>query len=262
MRALNTTMASSRRTTNSRLRVVSFVLMLIAFRSEVLACQCGAQPNVPDSLAESVAVFEGTVVATRFALGRGAWWVPLPEYEFKVIRVWKGALPTTVGLRGLDNNCAFVFRRGVSYLVYARGHRDAPGKLTSSKCDRTKEASLVLSEIESLGRPLQQFTATNIRSQSPTGLRVRGYLVGGVALFGNLLRHPSERLAWISVGFLPLILAVGSIVVIVTIVVSLRRRRSMRVLIMVTFALFLMVAALLSAGQSLFRSAWFVQYLQ
>jgi hypothetical protein len=118
-----------------------------------LACQCGQRPTTAEAVAEASDVFAGTVLRAEKAE------VSLPQDPTKkvvvdrvVLRVqkrWKGSAAHELQIYSL-NNCAFGFKEGVSYLVYASG-RMSGGYLEASKCSRTQEYRAASEDLRELG---------------------------------------------------------------------------------------------------------------
>lgn len=204
------------------------------------------------------AVFEGTVIARRMVLARehGVFF-PVPEYEFRVTRAWKGVSSPTIRLLGGFSNCATVFRKGVPYVVVASPHSEQPARLSSSKCGPTVPVEEAGAHLAILGRPAVVFARGDER-RSATLERLRSLTVGGLSVFGNLLWNGSDGWSWMS--WPAALLAVFAVAALVLAVFSIRRRRRAAVLIIVS--ILLAVASLLAAGMDLYRDSYFTVYLE
>jgi hypothetical protein len=230
-------------------RIVAFTLLLLAPRA-AHACQCGHLPSPEEGLRVSEAVFEGRVIARRMVLGEEHGWLfPVPEYEFRVSRAWKGVATPAIRLLGGYSNCAYVFREGGSYLVFAAPHWEKPGRLSSSICSPTK--------------PVKEAGATFAQNPDPGHAwieRLRADFVAGVAVFGNVPRHNDSEGPLSTFGLSAAILALLAAAGLIAALWSLRKRRRLLVLLIVTIALGM--ASLLVAGHQVYRFPWFGQYVE
>ena len=200
------------------------------------------------------------MVSRRMVLAQDhEWFFPVPEYEFRVARAWKGVLAPTIRLLGGYSNCAYVFRANTSYLVFAGHHWERPGLLSSSICDPTKPAVEATSDFGALGEPTAAFTPTGGRA-NVTAERIQAYAVAGIAVAGNLLRHTSDRGSWSYLSVPAAVLAVLALIALILSVVSFRRwRRALAALLM---SILLTVLALVVAGHSVYQDTWFSRYLE
>jgi hypothetical protein len=137
----------------SFLILIAFVVVVSA--SEAFACSCVRVEGPITELVrkeklESAAVFTGKVRSIVERQGYG--WVTV---DFDVLDLWKGRLNKTVSLRtGLDDgNCGFKFKRGETYLVYARNlSMYSPSKsLSTHICLRTALLADAKADIPHLG---------------------------------------------------------------------------------------------------------------
>ena len=101
-------------------------------------------PATLEALASADLVFAGQVV--------GVWplrsevqgfFTILQTYTFRVDSLWKGKLGSEVVL--IDSPCSFHFRRGGTYLVFARATQGGPSAASAPLCSGTKP-------IEAVGR--------------------------------------------------------------------------------------------------------------
>lgn len=240
-------------------RIAALIAFLLIATS-VSACQCGRRPPAQEALRDAAAVFEGSVVSRRMVLAQEhEWFFPVPEYEFRVSRAWKGVSAPTIRLLGGYSNCAFVFREGTSYLVFVGRHWERPDRFSSSICDPTKPVSEASSDFSALGRPGVVFGNTYVR-RSVTAERMRSYVIAGVAVFGNSLRHTSDRGSWSYLGIPAVALAILAFTTLVLGILSLRRwRRAVTALIV---SILLALASLLAAGHSVYQDTWFSRYVE
>lgn len=245
--------------TQAMKRIVTFVAFLFVTES-VYACQCSRRLTPQEALRSAHAVFQGTVISRRMVLAREHGWLfPVPEYEFRVSRAWKGIATPNVRLLGGYSNCAYVFRQNTSYLVFVGRHRERPDHLSSSICDPTRPASEEGASFAALGKPTVVFVKTNDRS-SAAAERIQSYAIAGIAVFGNLLRHGSDRGSWSYLGLPAAVLSALTLTTLVSVVFTSRRWR--RALALLTLSIVLAVASLLAAGQHVYRDSWFSRYLE
>lgn len=114
----------------------------------VFACSC-AKPGTPtQELKISTAVFSGKVIQiSEVKIGN---LLPKRKVKFNVENSWKAITQKTVSvLTGFgEGDCGFKFEKGESYLVYARGSKDA---LSTSTCGRTKKLAEAREDLSELG---------------------------------------------------------------------------------------------------------------
>ena len=239
-------------------RIAALVALLLIARA-LSACQCGHRPPVAEALRDAAAVFEGKVVNRRMVLAQEhEWFFAVPEYEFRVSRAWKGVAAPTIHLLGGYSNCAYVFRKDTSYLVFVGPHWERPDRLSSSICDPTKRVSEASSDLSSLGTPTVVFVNTNF-GRRVTADRMRAYVIAGAAVFGNL-RHASERGSWSYLDIRAAALAILALTALVFGILNLRRwRRAVTALIV---CLLLALAGLIAAGHSVYQDTWFSRYVE
>ena len=134
-------------------RIVIAGMMLLALLTAVqptcvYACSCMV-PGPPDqALAESGAVFSGTVTAVARPANMGG---SMPvRVTFSVARVWKGPEQVTMIINTPDSSasCGFDFVENGEYLVYAR---NVEGTLEASLCSRTTQLANAGEDIAALG---------------------------------------------------------------------------------------------------------------
>jgi hypothetical protein len=109
--------------------------------------------------------------------------------------------------------------------VYAGHHSEIPNSLSSSKCEPTKHVTDASLDFAILGRPNVTFSVENPPAVPKSSSRLRAYGVGGLAAYGNILRHPTERAAWSYVTGPSVVLAVFGLVAF-AVGVTIRKRRS------------------------------------
>ena len=174
------------------MRYIVALVALVLTADALNACQCGHRPDAKDARDGATAIFEGAVTARRMVLAREHdWFFPVPEYEFRVARAWKGVLAPIIRLLGGYSNCAYVFRANTSYLVFVGHHWERPERLSSSICDPTKPVSDATSDFAVLGKPIIGFSQTPSR-RSVTAERLQAWAIAGIAVGANLLWHTNE----------------------------------------------------------------------
>lgn len=136
------------RTAIHRLAGFLFLFLGATLWLEVIADACSCFPPKPplEALAESDAVFLGTVLTVELAPeGRSH------AVTFAIHDVWKGD-PNVAEVRTPDNSaaCGIEFQVGRQYIVYAN-YYGAPD-LSTHLCSRT--AGFTLAEADSLGDPI------------------------------------------------------------------------------------------------------------
>lgn len=116
---------------------------------QVSACSCVRPGSPSEELANSEAVFRGTVTSVReFERGDGTWSSMDPTtVEFDVTTVWKGSLHQTMAFTTARSSasCGFTFEEGVEYMVYSW---DGSGV---SLCSRTRSVSEAQDDLKELG---------------------------------------------------------------------------------------------------------------
>lgn len=246
----------------ARLNLVALFLGLFVVRP-LVACQCAERAaDAATALEAASAVFEGTVVDVRLTFGsEHGWLFPVPEYSFAITKAWKGVSSPQIRLLGGYSNCAYTFRAGSSYLVYAGDHWEKRGRLSSSICDRTMPLAMASRDISTLGAPTVSFapTAFTLRGRRPN--RLCAYLVGGLAAYRNLAWHPTKRLAWASVGTPSLTLMVMGVLAGLAAGALGKRRRGVAAGLW-ALGLAFVTAALFVSGQWLFSVGWLARYLE
>lgn len=113
------------------------------------ACSC-IQPGPPsEELAQSTAVFSGTVVSVREYERKGDILSSMDPttVEFEVSRVWKGHDHQTMYLTTArdEGSCGFTFAEGEEYLVYSANGTQV------FLCSRTRELSRAADDLAALG---------------------------------------------------------------------------------------------------------------
>lgn len=123
---------------NSVFCLLVSVVCLFFLSNTGYACTCAPKASVGQELEQSTAVFSGRVVAIRkheqtndpFAV---------VEVVFEVAKTWKGVNKQTVSVFTGSHSatCAFKFKKGQSYLVYANS--DSRERLVTGICSRTRK---------------------------------------------------------------------------------------------------------------------------
>lgn len=242
-------------------RIVTFALLLVATARTADACQCGRRATPEIGMRTSEAVFEGRVVARRMVLGEEhGWFFPIPEYEFRVSRAWKGVTTPAIRLLGGYSNCGYVFGEGTTYLVFAAPHWEKPGRLSSSICDPTRPADEARAAVAILGKPVAVFAPDRDRSH-PSLERLRADAVAGIAVFANAAtRHDDSGLPISDVGVAAPVLAMLAAGVLLAALVSVRKWR--RFVALLLLSALLATASLMVAGHRLYGDTWFSRFVE
>jgi len=127
--------------------VLAATAALLAAADPARACRCLPPPPPLEELADSDAVFSGTVAAVELdetGLVR--------HIKFEVANCWKGGVGALVEIQTSASgaSCGRGFVIGVEYLVYATG---PGGALHVSLCDRTKRLEFAQEDLGALGEP-------------------------------------------------------------------------------------------------------------
>ena len=134
-------------------RIVVGGIMLLALLTAVqptcvYACSC-VLPGPPDqALAESGAVFSGTVTAVTRPANVGG--IAPVRVTFTVARVWKGPEEVTMIINTPDSSasCGVDFVENGEYLVYAR---NVEGTFQATLCSRTTQLANAGEDLAALG---------------------------------------------------------------------------------------------------------------
>ncbi len=120
--------------------------MMLAINANAYACSCAPPPPPQKALADSAAVFVGTVESIECEEGTKTV-VLVVETAWKGVADGKGKLIVRTSSSGAA--CGFGFRERESYLVYAG--RDDAG-LSTNLCTRTRHLTQAAGDIEELNR--------------------------------------------------------------------------------------------------------------
>jgi hypothetical protein len=128
------------------MKTLVFALILFWSTAGAFACRCGSKPPVSDAVVQSDVVFIGRL--TRLELVRRSpnelaanpsASLEIVVCEFSDVESFKGAADDkkhiTIVTPSRDESCAYPFKIGMSYLVYAKVY---DGELTTYICDRTR----------------------------------------------------------------------------------------------------------------------------
>jgi hypothetical protein len=232
----------------------------LLFALEAAACQCGERPSLQESLG-ATAIFEGTIVDKRvvFASQYGEVF-PAVEYEFSVLRSWKGVSNERVWLLGGYSNCASHFYGNQRYLVFASPHWEEPGALSASICSRTRPISAAADDIRDLGSPRISFRDhSGSRNGLPMSRVIRAHAVAGIAGFKTLSRRPTGTFDYL--GVTPLAAAALSICALVVTPIFFRKNRKAALLAAIFFVVLSLVAIAL-AGVAVLRNPYFGRFVE
>lgn len=167
--------------------LVVVALMTAVQPACVFACSCVPPPPPEEALANSTAVFSGTVTEIIAPADLGG---PDPvQVTFAVSNGWKGADQPTMMITttGSSASCGFEFVKGQDYLVYATENE---GRLQTGLCSRTAQLALAGNDIAVLGEgtvPTGAGTPETPTTLPATGNTISLYLVPAVLGGGMLL---------------------------------------------------------------------------
>lgn len=178
--------------------LIAFSLFLLAPTTQARACTCIVPGTPRDELAQSSAVFTGTVSSIRPAL------LPLDTGKtvtFDVDQTWKGVTDKkmTVATAKDSAECGFPFTADQQYLVYARN--EGGQRLSASLCSRTKELARAQTDLDELGAPEHDFATlassgqANDRGIAPRlllGFATIAVIVGGLFYLTRERKKHSE----------------------------------------------------------------------
>ncbi len=158
-----------------------FALLMGVASTDAVACDCVSPATPKDRLDQASVVFSGKVVVSKVTTAPK--WTTL--YRFQVIDRFKGAVPSEVVLEHEDSDCAFHFKDGSSYLVYAYGRE----RLHANICSATQSLSGARSEIEALKKLVDN---ARTPTRQPNGYFLRDKASGALHLKANEfnLREP------------------------------------------------------------------------
>ena len=127
--------------------VISFGMVIIE-ASAGSACVCaeprqGTPPGtvVAERVALAPAAFEASVLTDANSEGR-------TETRVRVIRVWKGDVPSRLTIMQEGGDCQFPFAEGETYLVYTR---EGSSRFTTDLCSGTNDRRGALVDLRFLG---------------------------------------------------------------------------------------------------------------
>ncbi len=124
------------------------LLALLAGAEPAHACTCAPSGSPTEALAEADAVFAGEVTAVR-PLGHPPFRLSSADpvaVEFKVSQIWKGPRRDilTVETEWSEISCGYEFKKGGTYIVYARDG-------STGLCSRTSPAWRAFADFAALG---------------------------------------------------------------------------------------------------------------
>ena len=129
------------------------------------ACDCADRYlNVTNGKKNATALFTATPTAKTGHFGDML-------YTMRVESIWRGTLLKQSYIFGGTGSCAFVFRIGTMYLVYAhsgRGTLDEPAQTTV--CASNKEIGGASSDLRVLGKPVAFYDRIEKRAPNMAGV--------------------------------------------------------------------------------------------
>lgn len=216
------------------------------------ACTC-SPPETLLARDVSAAVFEGTVVDQRITLvSDGAFWLPVPEQDIVVRRVWKGVSAHRVSVLYLNGGmCSGAIRVGVTALFFVRQER---GSLAYGLCLPNQPITDAAQPLATLGPPIAAFAdrpveESTVPAMLPLSRRLRAVVVTAAAYYLNapiagFRFHPP--LQW-GPGLLLCVLLLQFVSAIICVLRRLRRRS----LVLCATTVLTIMVLLLSTGHDL-----------
>ncbi|MFP5246324.1 MAG: hypothetical protein ACLGH0_06485 [Thermoanaerobaculia bacterium] len=224
------------------------VLFAVVFvGTQVQACMCAGLPTHERSFAAATAVFEGVVVGKRVTLKKdwNDWYLPVNEYEFAVVRVWKGNAAERITMIGGTSGCSRQFAGGRRYVVFAVSHDD---ELTDLDCGSTHRVQD--DPLRYMGAPLATFSEPRrIPSSKPFHYDPRLHFVAGAAMFGNLVTHGEDEIIYGNEAAVGMLVAgmLCALVPLVGVAASFKQKR--RALVLLVLAVTLVCGTFFVAGR-------------
>lgn len=131
----------------TKLRVFILVVALTLPSATAFACSCAPPPSPTKSLEGAAGVVEARAVAGP-SKAAGDWTV---EYQFEVLRTWKGEFGRSLTVETASDSatCGRRFSIGTTYILYlhnVRGDRASDGL-----CSRTRPSEGALEDLTALG---------------------------------------------------------------------------------------------------------------
>lgn len=136
---------------HTRFRCGAGLVLLALTGPGVWACECSSVPTIPEAFSAADFVFGGQVV-NIWPIRAEEQGLPtiFQSYTFRVDSRWKGAPGQEAVL--VDAPCSFHFRRGGTYLVFARATEAGPADASAALCSGTRPIEVVGGQVfEELG---------------------------------------------------------------------------------------------------------------
>jgi len=152
------------------------------------ACTC-SHPETLVARDASVAVFEGTVVDRRITLvSDGPFWLPAPEEDIVVRRVWKGVSTNRVSVLYLNGGmCSGAVPVGMTALFFMTQER---GRLTYGICLPNQPITHAAQALAALGPPIATYAdrsaaGLTVPATMPLSRRLRAVVTTAAAYYRN-----------------------------------------------------------------------------
>ncbi len=134
------------------IRTLALLVGLLALAPAAsVACSCAQPPDPATALGAAAAVFEARAVGGP--IGEAAEGRPMGsvEYEFEVLRSWKGSPEPIQRIRTNASSaaCGRSYTKGVRYIIYA--HQSEDGVLHDNICTRTRSSDNAAEDFEAHG---------------------------------------------------------------------------------------------------------------
>jgi len=145
------------------LRLVVGSLISLFACTVVLACKCVPQSeSTTEALQKYDGVWSGKVMSIKGpkVVRQGKRVVSVDEFvevTFRVAQSWKGVDSEVVTILTPMSDCAYRFKIGEEYLVWAYLNREAPTKLVTDFCCRTDKFIDSAKDVKELGDGNQSF---------------------------------------------------------------------------------------------------------
>lgn len=140
----------------------ALALCLLAVAVDAVACDCeNLYLDSKNGKVKAAVVFSGTPISKSGHYGD-------MTYVFQIDSLWHGMLLKNTTVYGGKDACAFAFRIGVPYLVFASGGKGSPtDPVKTSICSANKELANSFNEVKDLGRIVYSYSQPNPTPPAP-----------------------------------------------------------------------------------------------
>lgn len=231
---------------------LAFALALLWPRA-ALSCQCGEDLSIADAAAAAQLVFAGRVIETwPVAIRVGGLASIGMQATFAVDSRWQGDVGEQVVLLHTGSTCDYHFRRGESYLVFARRGPSSGEDWSSSICSGTRPLlNVSRADYGALGDSqgvagTEDYTPESLFHLAARRVTLAALMARGTAAFGWRAMEDSPGGAWTRLAIWLLVIGIA-----VLIAVLVWRRRWRSAIALVAGTLLLSIISALSWGYHL-----------